>query len=297
MSADGSTVVGRSHGASGFEAFRWTSDDGMVGLGDLPGGNFESIALGVSADGSRIVGEGLNPDLPGYQASLWTEETGMVGLGVLLDDPSGPSSSTARAISADGSVVVGVATSTGGDGEAFLWTAADGMVGLGDLPGGDFGSGAYGISADGSTVVGQALGASGREAFVWTSDDGMIGLGDLAGGNFQSIANDASADGSTVVGQGRVESGTAAFIWDETHGMRELQEVLIGLGLDLEGWTLRNAEAISDDGRTIVGSGFNPDGLTEAWIAVVPEPGTALLLGAGLLGLAIRVVARGRARF
>jgi probable HAF family extracellular repeat protein len=38
VSADGSTVVGRSGGASGEEAFRWTSGGGMVGLGDLAGG-------------------------------------------------------------------------------------------------------------------------------------------------------------------------------------------------------------------------------------------------------------------
>lgn len=40
------------------EAFRWTSDGGMVGLGDLPGGRFDSFAIGVSADGSVIVGGG-----------------------------------------------------------------------------------------------------------------------------------------------------------------------------------------------------------------------------------------------
>ena len=56
ISADGSTVVGRSSTASGSEAFRWTSGSGMVGLGDLPGGSSSSTAGGVSADGSVVVG-------------------------------------------------------------------------------------------------------------------------------------------------------------------------------------------------------------------------------------------------
>ncbi|MCH7603269.1 MAG: hypothetical protein IIB54_10920, partial [Planctomycetes bacterium] len=39
VSADGSVVVGVSSSTSGQEAFRWTSGGGMVGLGDLAGGN------------------------------------------------------------------------------------------------------------------------------------------------------------------------------------------------------------------------------------------------------------------
>ena len=49
----------------------------------------------------------------------------------------------------------------------------------------------------------------------------------------------------------------------------------------LSGWTLEYANGISDDGVTIVGQGTNPSGFTEAFIATIPEPSTALLLGAG----------------
>ena len=51
-------MVGRGVSVSGDEAFRWTQATGMVGLGDLPGGSFNSIAWGVSADGSVVVGTG-----------------------------------------------------------------------------------------------------------------------------------------------------------------------------------------------------------------------------------------------
>jgi probable HAF family extracellular repeat protein len=56
----------------------------------------------------------------------------MVTLGDLA---GGDCYSKARAVSADGTVVVGMGTSDSGS-EAFLWTAGGGMVGLGDLPGG-----------------------------------------------------------------------------------------------------------------------------------------------------------------
>jgi uncharacterized membrane protein len=43
------------------------------------------------------------------------------------------------------------------------------MVGLGDLPGGEFFSHGAGVSADGSVVVGGGTSASGFEAFRWTA--------------------------------------------------------------------------------------------------------------------------------
>ncbi|MCK6457062.1 MAG: hypothetical protein L6Q92_11100 [Phycisphaerae bacterium] len=62
---------------------------------------------------------------------------------------------------------------------------------------------------------------------------------------------------------------------------------MVSLGLISRGWMLGNARAISDDGRTIVGVGLNPLGLTESWVPRNPEPGTAmmfaLLLGVGVL--------------
>ncbi len=96
------------------------------------------------------------------------------GLG---DLPGGEVSSVARAVSADGSTVVGRGTSASGE-EAFRWTLSGGMVGLGDLPGGGFLSNARSVSADGSAVVGSGTSASGLEAFRWTLSGGMVGLGD-----------------------------------------------------------------------------------------------------------------------
>ena len=101
----------------------------------------------------------------------------------------------------------------------------------------------------------------------------------------------ALAVGEKHVFNGNRENGAAgerAVIWDATNGMQELSVFLNALGIDTTGWTLSEAAAISDDGLTIVGTGTNPNGLTEGWIAVIPESGTALLMGLGLVGLASR---------
>ena len=307
ISADGNVVVGRAESVHGTEAFRWTQATGMEGLGDLGGADFISIANGASADGSVIVGTGRcnigdEPfrwtratgmvglgDFPGtacpscqrrgaavsadgsvvvgtgtglfnFEAFRWTEATGMVRLGTV----DGAVQSFAEGISADGSVVIGRTNN-----QAFRWTATTGMVGLGDL-GGTFEypvSEAFGISANGKVIVGGARNTSDRdEAFRWT-EAGMEGLGILPGWPFNA-ASDASADGSVVVGLPNIFSGGEAFIWDGAHGLRGLRTVLESdYQLDLTGWHLIAATAISDDGRTIVGYGTNPVGQTEAWIA------------------------------
>ena len=209
------------------------------GLGDLPGGIFHSLAYGVSANGSVVVGRGNSAN--GFEASRWTQATGMVGLG----------GGVAYGVSADGSVVVG--QSGGGGFQAFRWTQGTGMVGLGDFAGGPFSSEALAVSADGSVVVGYGWNANGPEAFRWTQATGMVGLGDLPGGLFSSLAFEVSADGSVVVGGGISTNGSEAFRWTQAIGM-------VGLG-DLAGGTFSSeALAVSADGSVVVGFGNSANG-------------------------------------
>ncbi|MBA3483694.1 MAG: PEP-CTERM sorting domain-containing protein [Pirellulales bacterium] len=269
----------------------------LTPLGDLPGGDFRSVATGVSADGSTVVGfSGLGA---GQEAFRWTSAGGIVGLG---DLPGGIFESLASGVSADGSVVVGYGTTVSGR-EAFLWTSDGGMVGLGDLPGGALFSEAYRVSADGSVVVGRGSSASGFQAFRWTSGGGMVGLGfpeawDVTGdgsvvvgggslggivpqavrwtsdggavglgvlpdGGVDSAAFGVSADGSVVVGWGRSQSGgfrlnLEAFRWTSDSGM-------IGLG-DLPGGLFESfAYDVSGDGSIVVGYGSSASG-TEAFL-------------------------------
>ena len=72
-----------------------------------------------------------------------------------------------------------------------------------------------------------------------------MGLGFLPGQNL-SEAIGVSADGSVVVGgSGSVSGPHRAVVWDGTHGAEYVQDVLASYGVNLKGWTLEGAEAIS----------------------------------------------------
>jgi probable HAF family extracellular repeat protein len=106
----------------------------FMGLGDLPGGFFQSEALAVSSDGSVVVG--VSRSASGPEAFRW-ENGAMIGLGGL---PGGEFFSRAFAASADGSVIVGSGSRAGEDsGETFIWDAATGMRSLQDVLVEDFG--------------------------------------------------------------------------------------------------------------------------------------------------------------
>jgi probable HAF family extracellular repeat protein len=278
ISADGTTVVGNSQSASGDQAFRWTEATGMVGLGDLPGSSFFSFATGVSSNGTVVVGFSISA-LSGTrpEAFRWTPTNGMTGLG---DLPGGNFNSRAWGVSADGSVIVGEGSSasSGTNVEAFRWTSS-GMTGLGDLSGGAFHSIAYAISADGSVIAGYGTPASGTHAaFRWTAASGMSALGTLSCDTW-SIARATSGDGSTIVGDPQLVAGDCVFVWTAARRMRPLLEVLTNdHGLNLSGWTLRRATAVSPNANVIVGYGVNPAGQTEGWIVDL-TPSVSIDLG------------------
>jgi len=138
----------------------------------------------------------------------WLQQPSLVWLGTLR----GGKESFASGVSADGSVVVGVAKNANEQERAFRWTYATGMEDLGTL-GGDW-SGAYGVSADGSVVVGTAcisssiIAASVPRAFRWTRAMGMEDLTLtyahlLTDGSVLEEVRAISPSGRYIVGNGR----------------------------------------------------------------------------------------------
>ena len=128
--------------------------------------------------------------------------------------------------------------------EACLWTAENGMIGLGSLPDGDPDSIAYGISADGSVVVGRAdskESAPNWEPFRWTAEEEMVGLGDLPGGLFIGVAHGASATGGVVVVFCGMAHGSEALRGTDAVGRGGLGEGA-EVGLALGGEALRILE-------------------------------------------------------
>ena len=308
VSADGSVVVGEAVTPSqpGGEAFRWTPSGGMVGLGALRAFDTTmSTARGVSADGSIVVGVNSGP--AGSVAYSWTQAHGMVRI-------SDVGNVGVYGVSADGSVVVGFGFEHPPGTPVGLAVSGDGSTVVGGTPayrcapacltldGAGAASQANAVSADGSVVVGANSGSTGGSAFRWTQSGGVKLLDTNPPSTFQfSQAMGVSGDGSIIVGQrdygvGVWPDGSSreAFIWTSTGGMRSLYDVLVNdYGLDLTGWTLDNALAVSADGNAIVGEGLDPAGNVEAWLAFIPEPGTGALELAGLVLLAAsRRVAR-----
>jgi hypothetical protein len=70
---------------------------------------------------------------------------------------------------------------------------------------------------------------------------------------------------------GQFDRREPATIWTRQLPPANLRCVLRMLGVDVGDWKLTSIEAISDDGRVLVGNGFNPQGIPEAWLAVVPQ--------------------------
>jgi hypothetical protein len=166
----------------------------------------------------------------------------------------------------------------------------------------------FAISADGSTVVGARsykhvtieegyfrwiFSRPSEQAVLWNSDAGWIDLGDLGPEVADSTivterAIDVSGDGGLVVGSveryipcsGGPGCSTFShdpyrfereyFLWDESRGMRELSSVMrLDYGLDLGDWYLGEVAALSDDGTTVIGNGWQAGGEYGAWRAVL----------------------------
>jgi len=265
VNQDGGVITGyaNSSGPLLWEAIHYTDSSGMVGLGALPGSN-RSEGWGVDLSGQVVVG---SSGFFGYtEAFRWTASTGMVGLGGF---PGQPVYSDARATNGDGSVIVGSARLFGVD-CAYRWTAQTGMVSLGGLPGYNSGTLALDVTPDGNLIVGRASGAT-NEAFMWTPHGGMVGLGDLPGGPFSSAAQGVSDFGMLIVGYGYTASSTQACFWTSARVPVELKAHLTSLGVtNHQNWSLSRAEAVSADGLRIVGSGYNPQGQEQSWLAILP---------------------------
>lgn len=194
-----------------------------------------SVVYAVSADGAWLAGAALpGHDFPLHYATLNGTNLGYPQETICLTPALGDCTSTARDISAGGSVVVGEAfgpppgQTTGGVTLAFVWTASTGMHWLPDLHGGIGAAAAYGINGR-ATVDGKAI---------------IVGY-----------ATDRRRQWATL------------WIDDSVH---TVEGMLADQGVHVpRGWRLEAATATSADGLVIVGEGTRPDGRKSGWRAVI----------------------------
>ena len=256
----------------------------FVPIAPLPG-DAETNVQGVSGDGAVVVG--TSGSYESERAFCWTAEEGVVALEMFGAD------SSARAVSADGTTIVGVSDGLGvrwinGELEVleapedypYIYPAsvsADGnvMAGRAFPPFGPFGiamrwtpdEGVIDLGSlepDDYPVAAYAIsddglviaGISEPEAFRWTETLGMVGLGFLPGFEDFSIATCISADGSVIGGQADIgfEPGYAATYWTEPTGWIEIPSIIPSA-------SVANAvNGVSGDGSIMVGrnTGFDP---------------------------------------
>ena len=185
VSANGKVVVGYSESEKGPEAFLWTRDGGMVGLGRVPGDDC-SIATAVSDNGKVVAGVSVELefilDVKKVEAFVWVRDTGMIGLGT-----SPPRGLFAQAGLTDDQIV-----------DAIL---ADAKFKADSVP---FVSIPLDVSADGSFVVG-LCGYALNEVrlfapFMWTLQGGMVPLRTIDLEYNFSFASAVSSTGSFVAG-------------------------------------------------------------------------------------------------
>jgi len=245
VSGDGSVAFGSSSSSSGREAFRWTAEAGIQPLGDLPGGQVGGYAFDSSYDGSVIVGHSSTQNSygnPVQRAYVWTQNAGMKEL-PLPDDPYfNNGSTTAWAVSADGTTIVGLAGGTifdyGAHKKSIIWNLQDNTATLMDWPSGSssgFEISEVDISADGSTILVNGS----QKSYLWTQEHGYTET--VAG------ATALSPDGSTIMGTVPFfdEFRDDAFVWTEQSGQQFIGTV--------DGWISNHGIDISDDGSTVVG--------------------------------------------
>jgi probable HAF family extracellular repeat protein len=256
VNVNGSVVVGALNSGGGFY---WMPTTGAIFLGGQQ-------ALGVSADGTRIIGIAYGPNRV-ENAAFWLRGTEWQLLGSFANAlPCDKDLSSATATSRDGSVIVGIAFNGCAAAHAFRWEEKTGMVDLGSSVPGRSTQG-MGVSGDGRVVVGGQDAATGyRQGARWV--DGREELFSGPGGMVGSTRA-VNRDGSIVAGrQCRPDqaSDQSAWIWTPGGGTqclpapgRKSAPVQI----------ITEANALSDDGHVIGGRqgvASSPDQDAVIWI-------------------------------
>jgi len=193
---------------------------------------------GISDNGRYVVGTMQFPHGPA--AFRWSEDNGLELIGTLLDGPT-----TAAAVSADGSTVVGQVGSSAST-SPFVWRSSTGIVIIPKPPGATRAT-ILGVNHDGSLGVGTAVVASRNQAFSWASGSGSrFFLSPLS-----PIASTATAicdDGSSIVGA--VATSSSSYTYRKR-------------GDDIESITYQGtpilllANCTSMDGRYIAGHNYS----------------------------------------
>lgn len=252
-----------------------------------------SVGKAVSSNGEVVVGRSIRGTGSGTSANdvsvavRWDSSGVPTPLGYLRATGS---YSDARAVTPDGTTIVGASYNNGAY-EAYRWTAPTGMVALQAPPRSAFVY-ANALSTDGRYVAGQAQITTTSTFDVparWNAQ-GQIELIELPLGCNQGSAAGISGDGRSIVGIAQdplsLTGRGGAFIWREGEGSMQLATYLRQSGLELpSNLYLETCTGISADGRVFCGKVLDTTTrIHRGFVAVIPAPSSLALLG--LTGLA-----------
>jgi uncharacterized membrane protein len=264
VSDDGTVVLGTivDPNVNAEVAAIWTAASGTwTSLGYLPNAlscPSRSNGYELSADGAVAVG--LSWDGCNGRGFRWTQATGMVEL-----EPLANGGNRASVISSNGNVIGGFAQGSFSRTPA-IWSGG-GAGELLDPPDGDALGEIYGIN-DAGTIL---LGSWNAKASMWTYPalvHTQIGNGAILPG-WEGIPQDISAAG-TIVGFDFLGGNRRAWIRPAGNGpLIDLKTYIEGNGGAVpSGTVLEVCQAISADGRFIIGHGF----ASNAWLVeIVPS--------------------------
>lgn len=300
MSPDARFIVGATTGGNPY--LYDTVLDSMTML-PAPGWN----ASAVSDDGTVVLGNIIDPETNAEFAAIWTAESNVwTSLGSFPTGVACPSYSSGYELSNDGKVAVGLGWINGCSAVGFRWTEATGMVQLEQLanggnrasvvnldgsviggfaqgsfsrtpafwtpdggvlldpPDGDTLGEVYGLNRLGTILLGSADG----KAVRWTDGGStmtVLGAGSILPG-WTGVAMDRATNGTTV-GFDFIFGNRRAWLQLGGDGpLIELQSYLEANGATVP-VPLEVCQAISADGRTIIGHGFSG-----AWMATIETP-------------------------
>lgn len=246
-SSNGAIIAGTSGNADG--GFIYTPGSGFVRVqlpGVLPGGGtaLANTATAMSRSGNHVAGWCITPTGSVlYRLDRTTNAVTTFPAAIL----PGPDQNEVRAMSDDGQVLY-IATSDAAHPAPYRWTETTGYQAL------------------------PTLTLTPAQQLLYPNSSGI------------HFVDETTADGSTAVGF--IGNGPA-FIWDAAGGTRDLATELttrylltLPVGMRFTGYTF-----ISADGLWLMGGCDlpTPSGgiTTSTWIAYIPSPGSAALLGLG----------------